>query len=146
VTKDASRRSCPTDRQYWLIVAEDPETGEIKHFVSNASEKTPLEEMSRVAFARWHVEKWFERAKQECEFGSFEVRDYQSLIRHWLCSRIGMYILAAETTQLQGKNPMVTFEQVARALSHILQRSLECDPALARLLAGINTFCTMSCI
>jgi len=41
--------------------------------------------------------------KQHCGFGTFEVRTYQSLIRHWLCSRIGMYILAAETTQLRGK-------------------------------------------
>jgi len=103
VTKDANGRSCPTDRQYWLIVARNPETGEIKYFVSNASENTPLEEMLRVAFARWHVEKWFERAKQECGFGSFEVRTYQSLIRHWLCSRIGMYILATETTRLREK-------------------------------------------
>jgi SRSO17 transposase len=84
-------------------MARNPETGEIKYFVSNASENTPLEEMLRVAFARWHVEKWFERAKQECGFGSFEVRTYQSLIRHWLCSRIGMYILATETTRLRGK-------------------------------------------
>ncbi len=83
VTKDARDRSCPTDRQYWLIVARNPQTGEIKYFVSNASENRPLEEMLRVAFARWHVEKWFERAKQECGFGSFEVRTYQSLIRHW---------------------------------------------------------------
>ena len=94
---------CPTDRQYWLIVAKNLETGEIKYFICNASENTPIEEMLRIAFGRWHVEKWFERAKQQCGFGAFEVRTYQSLIRHWLCPRIGMYILAAETTQLREK-------------------------------------------
>ena len=62
-----------------------------------------LEEMLKIAFARWHVEMWFERAKQDCGFGAFEVRTYQSLIRHWLCSWIGMYILATETKQLRGK-------------------------------------------
>ena len=103
VAKDDQGRSCPTDRQYWLIVAKNPETGEIKYFICNASENTPIEEMLRIAFGRWHVEKWFERAKQQCGFGAFEVRTYQSLIRHWLCSRIGMYILAAETTQLREK-------------------------------------------
>jgi SRSO17 transposase len=103
VAKDDKDQSYPTDRSYWLIIARNTETGEIKYFVSNASESTPLEEMLRVAFARWHVEMWFERAKQDCGFGAFEVRTYQSLIRHWLCSRIGMYILAAETTQLRGK-------------------------------------------
>lgn len=103
VAKDAKGRACPTDRPYWLIVARNPETGEIKYFISNASENTPIEKMLRVAFGRWHVEKWFERAKQQCGFGAFEVRTYRSLIRHWLCSRIGMYILAAETMRLRGE-------------------------------------------
>jgi SRSO17 transposase len=101
--KNSGKHSSPTDRQYWLIFAKNPETDEIKYFISNASENTSIEEMLRAAFARWHVEKWFERAKQQCGFGSFEVRTYQSLIRHWLCSRIAMYLLAAETTYLREK-------------------------------------------
>lgn len=105
VAKDDEGQSCPTDRSYWLIIARNTSTGEIKYFVSNACENTPLQEMLRVAFARWHVEMWFERAKQDCGFGAFEVRTYQSLIRHWLCSRIGMYILAVETTRLRGTKP-----------------------------------------
>ena len=56
-----------------------------------------------IAFCRWHVEKWFERAKQECGFGAFEVRTYTSLIRHWLASRLAMYFLADQTTQLRGE-------------------------------------------
>ena len=59
--------------------------------------------MLTVAFARWHVEKWFERAKQEAGFGAFEVRTYRSLIRHWLCSRMVMYFLAAQTQRLRGE-------------------------------------------
>jgi len=103
VAKNAEGESCPTDRSYWLIIARNTETSEIKYFVSNASESTSLEEMLRVAFARWHVEIWFERAKQYCGFGAFEMRTYQSLIRHWLCSRIGMYLLVTETTHLREK-------------------------------------------
>ena len=59
--------------------------------------------MLQVAFARWHVEKWFERAKQEAGFGAFEVRTYVSLIRHWLSSRVAMYFLAAETQRFRGE-------------------------------------------
>lgn len=59
--------------------------------------------MLRAAFARWHVEMWFERAKQETGLGAFEVRTYQSLIRHWLCSRIAMYFLADQTERLRGE-------------------------------------------
>ncbi len=95
--------SHPTDRSYWLIVARHPRTGELKYFVSNASAATKVIDQLRVAFSRWHIEKWFERAKQEAGFGAFEVRTYTSLIRHWLCSRLAMYFLAAETTRLRGE-------------------------------------------
>jgi hypothetical protein len=103
---DASETvSIPTDRLYWLIIARNPKTGEIKYFVSNAPAKATLKQMMKVAFARWHVEKWFERAKQETGFGAFEVRTYRSLIRHWLCSRMAMYFLAAQTQRLRGEKP-----------------------------------------
>ena len=104
-TSGPGRVSIPTDRLYWLIVARNTRTGEIKYFVSNAPGNASLKEMMRAGFARWHVEKWFERAKQEAGFGAFEVRTYTSLIRHWLCSRIAMYFLAAQTQRLRGEKP-----------------------------------------
>jgi len=95
--------SHPTDRKYWLIVARNPLTREIKYFVSNAPGNTDIKNLMEVGFARWHIEKWFQRAKQETGFGAFEVRTYTSLIRHWLSSRMAMYFLAAETTRLRGE-------------------------------------------
>jgi SRSO17 transposase len=97
--------SHPTDRRYWLMVARNPGSGEYKYFVSNAPLRTKVAELLRVAFARWRVEMWFERAKQETGFGAFEVRTYQSLIRHWLCSRMTMYFLADQTERLRGEKP-----------------------------------------
>ena len=93
----------PTDRTYWLIVAGNTKTGEVKYFISNAPAKESLKKLMETAFARWHVEKWFERAKQECGFGAFEVRTYTSLIRHWLASRLAMYFLADQTHRLRGE-------------------------------------------
>lgn len=93
----------PTDRTYWLIVAHNRQTGEIKYFVSNAPVKEKIAVLLEVAFSRWQVEKWFERAKQECGFGAFEVRTYTSLIRHWLASRLAMYFLADQTNRLRKK-------------------------------------------
>jgi len=93
----------PSDRQHWLIVARNVATGEYKYFVSNAAAGVSVISMLRVGFARWQVEKWFERAKQEAGFGAFEVRTYKSLIRHWLCSRMVMYFLAEQTQRLRGE-------------------------------------------
>ena len=100
--------SHPTDRRYWLVVARRPTTsggGEVKYFISNAPASASLIDLMRVAFARWHIEKWFERAKQEAGFGAFEVRTYTSLIRHWLCSRLAMYFLADQTNRFRGEKP-----------------------------------------
>lgn len=93
----------PTDRTYWLIVAYNRQTGETKYFISNAPVKEKLEILMEIAFSRWQVEKWFERAKQECGFSAFEVRTYTSLIRHWLASRLAMYFLADQTHRLRGE-------------------------------------------
>jgi SRSO17 transposase len=95
--------SKPTDRQYWLIVLRNPQTGERKYFICNAAGGANWKQMMTPAFARWHVEKWLERAKQETGFGAFEVRRYVGLMRHWLCSRLAMYFLAAETQRLRGE-------------------------------------------
>jgi SRSO17 transposase len=84
-------------------VAQNRKTQETKYFVSNAPANALLKELLSVAFYRWHIEKWFERAKQECGLGAFEVRTYTSLIRHWLSSRIAMYFLASQTKRLRGK-------------------------------------------
>ena len=64
----------PTDRTYWLIVARNVETGEIKYFVSNAPPHTPLLKLLKVAFSRWNVEHVFRLAKSEIGFGHFEGR------------------------------------------------------------------------
>jgi SRSO17 transposase len=93
----------PTDRKYWLIVAENLHTDERKYLVSNATEDADPAELLRIGLGRWHVEKWFERAKQEAGLGDFEVRTYVSLIRHWLCSRLAMFFLSSQTKRLRGE-------------------------------------------
>jgi SRSO17 transposase len=123
--------SQPTDRKYWLIVARNPQTDEIKYFVSNASAKTSLLDMLQIAFGRWHVEKWFGRAKQEAGFGAFEVRTYTSLIRHWLSSRMAMYFLAAETQRLRGEKSTDHAGADGRRGKHPGHRAVETPPPLA---------------
>lgn len=95
--------SHPTDRQYWLLVIRNPATGEYKYLISNASGGANWKQMMHATFARWHVEKWFERAKQEAGFGAFEVRRHCGLLRHWFCAALAMYFLATETQRLRGE-------------------------------------------
>jgi SRSO17 transposase len=97
-----SGQSVPSARRYWLIVARNVKTQELKYFVSNALDAS-LEEMLQAAWTRWHVEKWFERAKQEVGLGAFEMRSYQGLMRHWLICGMVMLFLTEQTNRLRGE-------------------------------------------
>ena len=127
--------SVPTDRRYWLIVMRQPATGEVKYVISNAGEGASVEELIRVLLSRWHVEKWFERAKQDAGLGAFEVRTYVSLIRHWLCVRLAMCFLSEQATRLRG-------EKCADYLRAGLRGCL--DPGGEDLAAGLEVMVTVN--
>ena len=92
-----------SDRTYWLIVARNLATGEVKYFISNAPADTPLEKLLRVAFTRWNVEHAFRVAKSEIGFGHFEGRSYVALLRHLILCLIVMGFVAEHTDRLRGE-------------------------------------------
>lgn len=93
----------PTDRAYWLIVARNVDSGEIKYFVSNAPPKTSLRKLLKVAFCRWGIEHVFRVAKSEIGFDHFEGRSYVGLIRHMVLCQVVMLFIAEQTTRLRGE-------------------------------------------
>jgi SRSO17 transposase len=99
------RRGELLDRTYWLIVARNLATGEVKYFVSNAPADTPVEKLLRVAFSRWNVEHIFRVAKSEIGFGHFEGRSYVALLRHMMMCVVVMGFIAEHTDRLRGEKP-----------------------------------------
>jgi SRSO17 transposase len=98
-----SRDGRPTDRMYWLIVARNVRTSEMKYFVSNAPPKTALLTLMKVAFTRWGVEHVFRLAKTEIGFGHFEGRSYTGLIRHMTLCQLVLLFAAEQTDRLRGE-------------------------------------------
>jgi SRSO17 transposase len=96
-------RCRPTERTYWLIVARNAGTGEVKYFVSNAPPKTSLRRLLEVAFRRWGIEHVFRVAKSEVGFDHFEGRSYLGLMRHLALCQVVMLFLAEQTTRLRGE-------------------------------------------
>lgn len=95
----------PTQRTYWLIVARNVATGEIKHFVSNAPPKTKLLTLLKVAFSRWNIEHTFRLAKSEIGFGHFEGRSWKGLLRHMILAQAVLLFVAEQTDRLRGEKP-----------------------------------------
>ena len=94
-----------TPRKYWLIVARNVSTGELKYFVSNAPAHTSLRKLLRVAFQRWNVEHMFRVCKSEIGFGHYEGRNYVGLTRHLILCLLTMTFVADETERLRGEKP-----------------------------------------
>lgn len=97
------REKRATQRTYWLIVACNRATGEVKYFVSNASPDTPLAQLLRVAFRRWHVEHALRVSKSEIGFGHFEGRNYVALMRHLILCLLVLGFVAEQTDRLRGE-------------------------------------------
>jgi len=88
------RDGLPT-RPHWLIIARNVENPkEVKYFVSNTPDGTPLEILLHVGFSRWHVERCFEDEKSELGLSHFEVRNYKSLRRHLIITAVSHLFLA----------------------------------------------------
>lgn len=97
------RDGLPT-RAHWLIVARNIENPkEVKYFVSNAPEGTPLEVLLHVGFSRCHMERCFEDEKSELGLSHFEVRNYKSLRRHLIITAVSHLFLAKVHQRWRGK-------------------------------------------
>lgn len=82
-------------KPYHLLVARNVlNPDEVKYFISNACESTPVETLLLVAFSRWRIERMFEDSKMELGMDHFEVRKYQSISRHLILSCVSHLFLA----------------------------------------------------
>jgi SRSO17 transposase len=100
-----ARDGSPTERTYWLIVARNVETKEVKYFVSNAPPQTALTTLMQVAFTRSGVEHVFRLVKSEIGFAHFEGRSYRGLLRHMTLCQLVMLFIAEQTDRLRGEKP-----------------------------------------
>lgn len=95
------------DQAYWLIVARNQKTQEVKYFISNAPPRTGLRRMLAAAFSRWGIEHLFRIAKSEIGLGHYEGRTYLGLMRHMALCQLTLLFIAEQTQRLGGEKPAV---------------------------------------
>ena len=90
--------------RWHLIVARNVlKPDEIKFFVSNAAEDTPMETLLLVGFSRWRVERCFEDQKQEVGLDQWEGRRWRGLKRHLILTSVSYLFLARVRRSLRGE-------------------------------------------
>jgi len=93
-------------RPHHLLVARNPlKPEQVKFFLSNAPESTPIETLLLVAFSRWPIERLFEDSKTELGMDHFEVRRYLAIQRHPILSSISHLFLTEFHQQHRGEKP-----------------------------------------
>ena len=67
----------------WVYVRKY-ENGDIRFFISNASETTSQQQLHEAATLRWPIEQCFQECKGYLGMEHYEGRSYNGLLRHWL--------------------------------------------------------------
>jgi SRSO17 transposase len=99
----ADEDGLPT-RPYHLLIARNAlDHNEVKYFLSNAPEGTPVETLLRVAFTRWIIERAFEDSKTELGMDHFEVRKFGSIQRHLILSCLSHVFLSEFCWKYRGE-------------------------------------------
>jgi SRSO17 transposase len=91
-------------RAYTLVAAVNEATGELKYFVTNATDQ-PLRLVLLVAFRRATIEHGFRLGKQEAGLMHYEGRHYVGLIRHLILTLIVLGFVSIHTERLRGEKP-----------------------------------------
>ena len=90
----ADAHGLPSRPHHLLVARNALNPKEIKYFISNAPEATPVETLLRVAFSRWTIERAFEDSKTELGMDHFEVRKFISIQRHLILSCVSHTFLS----------------------------------------------------
>jgi SRSO17 transposase len=95
----------PGDPMHLIVARDVLNPQELKFFVSNAPEDTPVGKMLLVAFSRWRVERCFEDQKSEIGLDQYEGRRYQGLKRHMILSCVSYLFLTRVRQEIGGEKP-----------------------------------------
>ena len=109
--KDEDGLPAGAGRAYHLLVGHNVLTpDDVKYFISNAGESTPVGKLLEVALSRWKIERMFEDAKMELGLDHFEVRRWCSIHRHLILSCVSHLFLAEfhqqQTGDGRGEKPL----------------------------------------
>ena len=109
--------------ELWLVIrrnVQDPT--EIKFYLSNAPDDTPLVELVRISGMRWPIESIFEESKGEVGFDHYETRSWLGWHHHMCLSFLAHHFLVRLRVKLKDRAPALTLYQVRLLLLSVLPK------------------------
>jgi len=109
--------------ELWLVIrrnVQDPT--EIKFYLSNAPDDTPLVELVRISGMRWPIESIFEESKGEVGFDQYETRSWLGWHHHMCLAFLAHHFLVRLRVKLKDRAPALTLYQVRLLLLSVLPK------------------------
>lgn len=107
----------------WLVVrrslAAEPE---VKYYVSNADENTPLETLALVTGTRWRVEEFFEDGKGDFGMSDYEARAWTSWHHHMTMVALAHLFMTTTKHELQEDLPELTLPLALELMKATMSR------------------------
>ena len=101
----------------WVLARRSlEEKPELKYYVSNGDEQTPLEVLARVACTRHRVEEFLEDAKTYLGMAQYETRSWIGWHHHMSLVAMAHLFITLARLDLQNKTPELTLDRVVRLL------------------------------
>jgi SRSO17 transposase len=101
----------------WLLLQRSLDNpGELKYHVSNADERTPLEEMALAAGTRWRVEEFFHDAKGHLGMADYETRAWTSWHHHMSLVALAHLYVTLTKRDLKKQTPELSLDMAVRVL------------------------------
>lgn len=104
VQRVLAKRDGAPGPELWLIVRLDPESGELKAFLSNAPATLKPARLLSVSASRWPIEQCLEVAKQQLGMGHYEVRSWPGWHHHMTLVLLAQFFLVRLQRRLK-KSP-----------------------------------------
>lgn len=118
----------------WLVIrrglAKHPE---IKYYVSNGDEQTPLESMALVTGTRWRVEEFFEDGKGDFGMADYEARSWTSWHHHMSLVAMAHLFMTTTRNELKGEMPELTLPLALELITASMTRPTLSEADATRL-------------
>lgn len=106
--------------EVWLVLRRNVSDGELKCYLSNAPEDTPLPEFARLSGMRWPIETCFEDGKQQLGMGDYQVRSWRGWHHHMTLCILAHFFLVRLKLRLGDQAPALTLPQTRLLLASVL--------------------------
>ena len=119
----------------WLIVRRSlSDSPEVKYYVSNADEHTPLEPMALVTGTRWRVEEFFEDGKGDFGMADYEARAWTSWHHHMTMVALAHLFITTTRQNLKDEMPELTLPIALELMKATMSRPTLTEHDAIRLM------------